>query len=88
MKILLVLRRLLRSSFHGCFGPLIIKNKVALPVVEILPMDMNFKKSFAVNYDPHHVISQRRQLNKNKEFEHPKVEGLTERTNWMDYQDR
>ena len=38
-----------------------------------------------VNYDPHHVISDRRQENKNKPFEHSEVEGLFEATNWMDY---
>ena len=47
---------------------------------------MNFKKDTTVNYDPHHVISQRRQLNKNKAFEHRVVEGLVERDNWMEYQ--
>ena len=47
---------------------------------------MNFKKDTTVNYDPLHVISQRRQLNKNKAFEHRVVEGLVGKSNWMDYQ--
>ena len=47
--------------------------------------EINFRKSFAINYDPHHVISQRGQLNKNKAFEHQEVEGLAERVIWMDY---
>ena len=64
------------------------KNKDALPVIEILLQEMNFRKYFAVNYDPHHVISQRRQLNKNKAFEHRVVEGLSGRDNWMEYQTR
>ena len=46
-------------------GPFIIKNKAALPVVEGLLQKMNFKKDILVNYEPHHIISQRRQLNKN-----------------------
>ena len=47
---------------------------------------MNFKNSNPINYDPHHIISQRRKLNKNREFEHQVVEGLAEKDSWMDYQ--
>ena len=46
--------------------PFIIKNMATLHVVEGLLWEMNFKKATQVNYDPHHNISQRRQLNKNK----------------------
>ena len=46
---------------------------------------MNLKKYFAVNFDPRHIISQRRKLNKYNPFEHL-VEGLAERDNWMEYQ--
>ena len=67
-------------------GPFIIKNKAALPVVESLLQEMNFNKAFAVNYDPHHVISQRRYMNKRKAFEHKLVEGLADRADWMEYQ--
>ena len=61
------------------------KNKVALAVVESLLQEMDFKKTLAVNYDPHHIISQRRKMNKKRDFEHQVVEGLIERVNWMDY---
>ena len=44
-------------KFPWVVGPFIIKIKVALTVVEILLQEMNFKKSIAVNYDLHHVIS-------------------------------
>ena len=50
--------------------PFIIKNKDSLPMIEGILKDMNFMKATKVNYDPHHIISQRRQLNKNKSFEH------------------
>ena len=66
-------------------GPFIIKSKVSLPIVESLLQEMNFNKSIVVNYDAHHVISQRRQLDKKKAFEHQVVEGLAERDNWMEY---
>ena len=68
-------------KFPWVSGPFIIKNKVSLPVVESLLKEMDFKTTFAVNYDPQHVISIRRQLNKNKDFEHQVVEGLDEKVN-------
>ena len=37
---------------------------------------MDFQKEPKVNYDPHHIISQRKQLNKNKPFDHQTIEGL------------
>ena len=46
---------------------------------------MSFKKVTPVNYTPPHIISQRRQLNKSRTFEHHVVEGLAEKDNWMDY---
>ena len=46
---------------------------------------MNFKTSFAINYDPHHIISIKIHVNKNKPFEHQEVEGLAEKENWSDY---
>ena len=51
-------------------GPFIVKNKVSLLVIEGLLQDMNFMKASKINYDPHHIISQRRQQNKNKAFDH------------------
>ena len=63
----------------------IIKNKFALPVVEILLQEMDFNTYFVVNYDPQHVISLITLMNKNKAFEHQVVEGLVEKVNWLDY---
>ena len=54
-------------------------------MVEGLLHEINFKKAILVNYDPHHIISQRRQLNKNRAFEHQMVEGLAKKDNWMEY---
>ena len=42
---------------------------------------MDFQKEQKVNYDPYHIISQRKQANKNKPFDHQVVEGLEEITN-------
>ena len=55
-------------------------------MVEILLQDMNFMKATKINSDPYHIISQRRKQNKNKAFEHHKIEGLVDRANLTDYQ--
>ena len=57
-------------------GPFIFKNKSALLVIEKLLEVMDFQKEQRINYDPHHLISQRKQSNKNKPFDHQVVEGL------------
>ena len=44
-----------------------------------------FQTAATINYDPHHVISIRRQVNENKPFEHQEVEGLVESANWLYY---
>ena len=75
----------LEIKFTWVIGPFMIKNKVALPIVESLLQEMDFKTIFVVNYDPQHVISQRRKMNNKKYFEHQVVEGLVERVNWLDY---
>ena len=56
-------------------GPFIFKNKSALLVIEKLLEVMDFQKDQRINYDPHHIISQRKQLNKNKPFDHQTIEG-------------
>ena len=45
-------------------------------VIEKLLEVMDFQKEQIINYDPHHIISQRKQLNKNKPFHHQTVESL------------
>ena len=57
-------------------GPFVFKNKSALLVIEKLLEVMDFQKEQRINYDPHHIISQRKQPNKNKPFDHQVVEGL------------
>ena len=58
------------------FGPFIFKNKSALLVIEKLLEVMDFQKEQRINYDPHHIISQRKQSNNNKPFDHQVGEGL------------
>ena len=55
-------------------------------MIEGLLQDMNFMKASKINYDPHHIISHRREHNKNKAFDHQEIEGLVERANLMEYQ--
>ena len=54
-------------------------------MVENLLKEMGFQTDVVVKYDPHHIISIRRQVNKNKPFEHHEIAGIVESTNWMDY---
>ena len=56
-------------------GSFIIKNKSALPMIEILLNEMGFLIESSINYDPHHVISNRRHAMKRKHFEHDEVVG-------------
>ena len=72
-------------KFLWIVGPLTIKSKSTLPMNEIMLIEMGFLVEAAVNYDPHHVISNRRHTNKNKPFDHSEVAGLSEAKNWMDY---
>ena len=64
------------NKFAWVVGPFIIKIKVSFPIVDNLLKEMRFQIVPSINYDPHHVISIRRQVNKNKPFEHHEVEGL------------
>ena len=64
-------------------GPFIFKSKGALAFIEKLLENMDFIKEVNVNYDPHHVISLRKQVNKNKPFEHQAIEGLAEMANLL-----
>ena len=54
-------------------------------MIEITIREMGFLVEVVVNYDAHHVISNRRQANKNKPFEIFEVEGLSKETNWNHY---
>ena len=65
--------------------PFIIKNKYYLPMIEIFLREMGFFTEVAINYDPHHVISNRRHPLKIHPFEHDEVVGLAEAANWSDY---
>ena len=57
-------------------GPFILKNKSALLIIERLLEVMDFQKEQRINYDPHHIISQRKKSNKNNPFDHQVVEVL------------
>ena len=46
---------------------------------------MDFQREQRVNYDPYHIISLRKQANKNKPVGHQVVEGLNEIANLFDY---
>ena len=71
-------------NFPWSIGPFVIKNKVVLQLIEILIRGMGFPTEAAINYDPHHIISNKRQANKNNPFENHEVETLLEAENWLD----
>ena len=79
------LRSFLEIIFPWDVGPFIIKNKYFLPLIEILLREMGFLNKAAINYDPHHIISIRREVNKNNTFEHFEVASLPETANQLDY---
>ena len=66
-------------------GSFIFKNNGALVFIEKLLASMEFKKEQNINYDLHHVISLRKQANKNNPFDHHSIEGLNETTNLLQF---
>ena len=65
--------------------PFITKNKASMLMIEILLKEMGFLIEPAINYDPFHLISSRRQALKRKPLEHDDIVGLTQVANWFDY---
>ena len=55
--------------------------------IEKLLAGMEFKKDPRINYDPHHVISLRKQANKNKQFDYQYIEGLAEAANLLHFRE-
>ena len=78
----------LDMKFPWEVGPFVLKSRYALPTIDNLLKSMGFSLGVAINYDPHQVISIRRQENKNKPFEHTEVAGIKEEANWEDYHDK
>ena len=80
-----------KKSFDAKFplkaGPFIFKNKSSLLVIEKLLEVMDFQKEEKMNYDPHHIISQRRKLKKNKPFDHQITEGLDKMENLSNFEE-
>ena len=52
---------------------------------EIFLKEMGFLTEPAVEYDPYHVISNKRKDVKRKPFKHEEVVGLAEAAHWNDY---
>ena len=49
-------------KFPWAIGPFVIKNKVALPLIESILREMEFPIEDAIHYDPHYIISNKRVL--------------------------
>ena len=84
-KHLLNFKKSTEIKYPWVVGPFTIKNKAALPMTESLLREMGFLMEPAVNYDPHHVISNRIKAPKINPFKHEEVVGLADATNWSDY---
>ena len=54
-------------------------------MIERLFREMGFQTKVSINCDPRHIISIRRQVNKNNPFENFEVASLSETANWLDY---
>ena len=78
-------KKSIEIKYPSVVGPFIIKNKVALPMINSFLKEMGFFKEGVINYDPHHAISNRRQALKRKHFEHDEGSGSVEASNWSDY---
>ena len=72
-------------KYHWSVGPLTIKNKGALKMVEGLLRDLGFQTEPAIKYDPHQVISNRRNAQKRKDYKQEEFVGLEEVSNWSNY---
>ena len=81
-------RKSLNIKFPFKVGPFIFKGKGSLAFIERLMENMDFIKYVNMNYDPHQVISLRKQANRNKPFEHQAIEGLAEMANLLQCTDR
>ena len=56
-------------------------------IVEKILEAMEFEKMERLNYDPRQTISQRRQQNKNKAFEHQSVERMDKIVNLLEFEE-
>jgi hypothetical protein len=57
-------------------GPFIIKSRTYLAHVEAKLKSLFFAQMSGKKYDPHHITSRRKQMNKNAPYEHEPIEGL------------
>ena len=54
-------------------------------MIEIFIREKWFAMEVAINYNPHHIIYDRRKANKNHPFKQVEVAGLVEKKNWVKY---
>ena len=76
--------KLHRSSnikFPFVIGPFFVKSRSCLSQVKEKFKYFGFSEIQGRKYDPHKIISKRRQMNKNAPYEHENVEGLDKLAN-------
>ena len=54
-------------------------------MIEKLVREKGIAMESTIKYDPHHIISNRRQADKKDPYEQIEVAGLVEKENWMKY---
>jgi hypothetical protein len=68
-------------KFPFVIVPFIVKSRSCLSQVKEKFKDFGFSKIQGRKYDPHQIISKRRQMNKNAPYEHEYIEGLEKLAN-------
>ena len=84
-KHLLNFKKSTEIKYPWVVGPFVIKNKDSLRMIEGLHKEMGFSIEPTINYDPHHVISNRRKALKRKLIKHEKIVVLADVANWSNY---
>jgi hypothetical protein len=75
------LHRASNIKFPFVIGPFVVKSRSCLSQVKKKLKEFGFSKIQGRKYDPHQIISKRRQMNKNAPYEHENVEGLDKLAN-------
>jgi hypothetical protein len=76
-----VLHRASNLEFPFFIGPFIVKSRSCLSQVQAKLTEFGFAQLQGRRYDPHQIISKRRQMNKSAPYEHEYVEGFDKLAN-------
>lgn len=72
-------------NFPWTVGSIMVKSRASLSSLQQIMKDMGFPSKAAVNYDPHHILSERRKTTNRKGYEHFELAGMAETENLLEY---